>query len=78
MRSEKPSVLPPTGFAATVKPGQRIVTTDLIIEIPLGATGALVNPEKPAQRGVSAKTCLSGIITIFLAGVVTEKGRANP
>lgn len=56
---------------------RRDISTDLIIEILLGATEALVNPEKLSQLGVSAKTCISSIITIFLEGTVTDKGRIN-
>lgn len=56
---------------------RRDISTDLMIEILLGATEALVNPEKLAQLDVSAKTCIASIITIFLEGTVTQKGRVN-
>jgi len=51
------------------------MTTDLMIEILVGATDALMNPQKLSQLELSAKTCLSAIVTIFLQGVMTGKGR---
>lgn len=54
------------------------ITTDLMIEILVGATDALMNPQKLSQLNLSAKICLSAIIAIFLEGVVTGKGRRKP
>jgi len=51
------------------------MTTDLMIEILVGATDSLMNPPKLSQLRLSAKTGLSAIVTIFLEGVVTDKGR---
>jgi AcrR family transcriptional regulator len=51
------------------------ITIDLMIEILLGATDALITPQKLSHLSLSAKTALSAIITIFLKGVVTDQGR---
>jgi AcrR family transcriptional regulator len=51
------------------------ISIDLMIEILVGATDALVNPAKLAELDLSARTGLSAIVAIFLHGVVTEKGR---
>ena len=45
----------------------------LMIEILIGTTDALINPEKLSQLGITAKTCLSAILTIFLEGVIREQ-----
>jgi hypothetical protein len=51
------------------------ISTGLMIEILVGATDALITPQKLSQLGLPANTCLSAIVTIFLEGVVTGKGR---
>jgi AcrR family transcriptional regulator len=49
------------------------IEADLMIEILVGAMDALINPQKLTQLGLSAKTGLSTIVTIFLEGVLTGK-----
>jgi TetR/AcrR family transcriptional regulator, cholesterol catabolism regulator len=51
------------------------IATDLMIEILIGATDALIHPRKLSELKLPARTCLSAIITIFLQGVMTESGR---
>ena len=51
------------------------MTVDLMIEILVGATDALMNPQKLSQLGLPARTCLTAIVTIFLEGVMTDKER---
>jgi AcrR family transcriptional regulator len=53
------------------------IPADLLIEILVGATDALVNPQKLSQLNLSAKTGLTAIVTIFLEGVLTGKGRSK-
>jgi hypothetical protein len=48
-----------------------------MIEILVGATDALVNPQKLSQLNLSAKTGLTAIVTIFLEGVMTDEGRSQ-
>jgi len=54
------------------------VKIDLMIESLVGAADTLMNPQKLLELGISAKTCLSSIIMIFLEGVVVRKERENP
>ncbi len=49
------------------------LTTDLMIEILVGATDAVLTPQRLSELNLSVKTCLSAIVTIFLEGVVTGK-----
>jgi hypothetical protein len=51
------------------------IATELMVEILTGATDALVNPRKVSELKLSVRTCLSAIISIFLEGVLTERGR---
>lgn len=53
------------------------VPIELIVEILLGATQAIMNPEKLMKLGLSPKEGFSGIITVIFKGVFTEKGRAT-
>ena len=53
------------------------IEADLMIEILVGAMDALINPQKLTQLGLSAKTGLSTIVTIFLEGVLTGKKGAK-
>ena len=53
------------------------IPVDLMIEILVGATDALVNPQKLSQLNLPAKTGLTAIVTIFLEGVLTGKGRSK-
>jgi AcrR family transcriptional regulator len=54
------------------------ITIDLMIEILVGAMDALMNPQRLSQLELSARTCLSAIVTIFFEGVKTGKGRRKP
>jgi AcrR family transcriptional regulator len=51
------------------------ISTRLMIEILLGATEAIMNPPKMAELGLTPKTGFLAIITVFLEGLLTEKGR---
>ena len=53
------------------------VPTELIVEILLGATQAIMNPEKLTELGLTPKDGFSGIITVIFRGVFTEMGRAT-
>lgn len=53
------------------------VQTKLIVEILLGATQAIMNPEKLMELGLTPKSGFSGIITVIFRGVFTETGRAT-
>ncbi len=52
------------------------VPTELIVEILLGATQAIMNPEKLTELGLTPKNGFSAIITVIFRGVVTKMGRA--
>ena len=52
------------------------VPTELIVEILLGATQAIMNPEKLTELGLTPREGFSAIITVIFRGVVTEMGRA--
>nr|MDQ3624958.1 hypothetical protein [Verrucomicrobiota bacterium] len=54
------------------------ISAGLAVEILIGATDAIINPQKLSELNLPAKTCLSAIITIFLEGVITDKGRKKP
>jgi AcrR family transcriptional regulator len=53
------------------------VPANLMIEILLGATEAIMNPPKMAELGLTPKTGFLTIITVILEGVITEKGRSR-
>jgi AcrR family transcriptional regulator len=53
------------------------VSTEMMIEILLGATEAIMNPAKMAELGLAPKTGFLTIITVVLEGVLTEKGRSR-
>lgn len=48
---------------------------ELMIEILVGTTDALIHPQKLSELNLPAKAGFHAIITIFLEGVTTEKGR---
>jgi AcrR family transcriptional regulator len=50
----------------------------LVMEIFLGAVHSVVNPAKLIELGLTPKTCISTIITVFLEGIVTGEGRLKP
>ncbi|MDZ4287328.1 MAG: hypothetical protein U0984_05190, partial [Prosthecobacter sp.] len=49
---------------------------ELMIEILLGATESIVNPQKITQLGLTPKEGLNAILTIFLEGVLTRKAKS--
>ncbi|HET8562791.1 MAG TPA: TetR/AcrR family transcriptional regulator [Candidatus Binatia bacterium] len=51
------------------------IPTKLMIEILLGVTEAIMNPQKMAELGLTPKTGFVSIITVVLEGVITEKGK---
>jgi AcrR family transcriptional regulator len=51
------------------------VPVEMIVEILLGATEAIMNPPKLAELGLSVKTGFTTILTVILEGAITEKGR---
>jgi AcrR family transcriptional regulator len=53
------------------------IPIDFLIEILIGATEAIVNPERLAARGELPGECFPSIIAVFLHGVLTETGRKN-
>ena len=53
------------------------VPTELIVEILLGATQAIMNPEKLTEFGLTPREGFSAIITVIFRGVFTEIGRAT-
>jgi hypothetical protein len=53
------------------------IPIDFLIEILMGATEAIVNPERLAARGELPAECFPPIIAVFLNGVLTETGRKN-
>ncbi len=54
---------------------RRDVPTNLITEILLGATQAIVNPTKLTELDLTVSQAASGIISVVLQGVITEKGK---
>ncbi len=52
------------------------IPTNLMIEILLGATEAIVNPAKMAELQLTPKTGFVTIITVILEGILTVKGRS--
>ena len=53
------------------------VSTQLIVEILLGAVQAVMNPTKIEQLGLEPKTGYGAIISVILDGVMTHKGRSK-
>jgi AcrR family transcriptional regulator len=51
------------------------IPVDLMIEILIGTTDALIHPQKLSELNLPAKAGFHAIITIFLEGVATGKGR---
>jgi AcrR family transcriptional regulator len=68
-------------FGRLLKVGQEAnfirqdITVEAQIAILLGATDAVVTPETVTARGVSPGTMINEVVSIFLHGVLTEKGR---
>ena len=53
------------------------ISTEMILEILLGAVQSIMNPAKIETLGVTPKTGYGAIITVILEGVLTPKGRAK-
>jgi AcrR family transcriptional regulator len=53
------------------------IPTQLMIEILLGATEAIMNPTKMGELDLTPKAGFISIISVILEGVVTEKGRTR-
>ena len=53
------------------------IAADLMIEILVGATDSLVTPQRLSQLNLTAREGLTAIVTIFLEGVLTNKGRSK-
>ena len=66
-------------FAEGRKAGiiRKDISSDLIIEILLGAVQAIMNPAKMEELGLVPKTGYGAIISVVLEGVVTKQGRVK-
>jgi AcrR family transcriptional regulator len=53
------------------------IAPDLIVEILLGATQAIMNPQKLGELDITPKVGFSSIIAVVLEGVLTEEGRSK-
>lgn len=53
------------------------VPMNLIIEMLLSATKAIMNPKRIGELGITPKTGYAAIISVILQGVVTDKGRTR-
>jgi AcrR family transcriptional regulator len=53
------------------------IRVDVMIEILLGATEAVANPQKLSELRLAPKEAYMDIITVILKGVVTDDGRMN-
>ena len=53
------------------------ISTEMILEILLGAVQSIMNPAKIEALGVTPKAGYGTIITVILEGVLTAKGRAK-
>jgi AcrR family transcriptional regulator len=53
------------------------IRVDVMIEILVGATEALVNPEKLAELRLTAQQGYMDVITVILTGLVTDAGRGD-
>jgi AcrR family transcriptional regulator len=53
------------------------ISTEIILEILLGAVQSVMNPAKIEALGVTPKAGYGAIITVILEGVLTAKGRAK-
>lgn len=51
------------------------ISVEALVAILLGTTEAVSTPENVAARGVSPGTIIDEILSVFLHGVLTEKGR---
>ena len=53
------------------------LSSELIVEILLGAVQAVMNPAKIEHLGLEPKTGYGAIVSVILDGVMTEKGRSK-
>jgi AcrR family transcriptional regulator len=53
------------------------ISVEFLIEILLGAAEAIATPRNLAQRGITPLECISPILSVFLRGVLTDKGRTQ-
>lgn len=53
------------------------IPLQIIIDILLAATRAVVNPPKMAEYGMTPKTGFAAVISVILQGIVTDAGRAK-
>jgi AcrR family transcriptional regulator len=53
------------------------ISSELIVEILLGAVQAVMNPAKIEQLGLEPKTGYGAIVSVILDGAMTEKGRSK-
>jgi AcrR family transcriptional regulator len=53
------------------------MSVEALVTILLGAAEALATPENVASRGVSPGVIIDEILSVFLHGVLTEKGRMH-
>ena len=56
---------------------RRDVSTDLVVEILLGAVQAIMNPAKIEELGLTPKTGYAAIISVILDGVIVRPGTAK-
>jgi AcrR family transcriptional regulator len=56
---------------------RRDIPTQVIIETLLGATEAIMNPQKISDLGLTPQTGYTAIISIILEGVLTGRGRSK-
>jgi AcrR family transcriptional regulator len=54
------------------------IPTRVIIDTLLGATEAVMNPQKISELGLTPQTGYAAIISIILEGVITGRGRSKP
>lgn len=53
------------------------ISTEMILEILLGAVQSIMNPAKIGALGITPRAGYSAIIAVILEGVLTAKGRAK-
>ena len=64
-------------FAAGRREGKvrKDIPAPLAIAVLLGATQAIMNPERIADLGITPRTGISAILTVVLEGLLTRTGR---
>jgi AcrR family transcriptional regulator len=71
-------------FGKLLKAGRRagLIRTDIssrmIVEILLAAVESIANPTRMAELGLTPKTALSAILSVFFNGIVSNERRARP